>query len=394
MWKSVLRLSWIVLICNIFAQSLFTSIFTLGWAYRYVQYYVTKRLFTLSPIAQNNQWSQFSAKNPEITSISNLPNLFLRQKGINSPPNSIINKIHSLFHSFWLNWRSGISGILTTWSLTAIPCIIWAMAWYTGWHISFNKMYEESATGVSLGILGTVLFSLIMFYLPFAQARHGFTQDWRSFFDFRFIKTMIWQRPLTILLLAIAYTFCSIIMTIVKIMPVFFPAMNPQLESLPPTEALNFLNDYYFHTGLLAFGLLLILRTFAGRIYADALKAMWTEKRLASEAFHPQERSIFKLLQIDYGANYQPTKMLTKVVKLPFFFSYKTAITFGTFMIWSLFNFMPFVSEFFNYYPFWGFLNQPLVQLPCFRYVPHQLQQEAKNVALFTLESNEYSVGK
>ena len=386
-WKRILRVSWIILICNLFAQNLFTSIFALGWTYRWVQYFVTKRLFNLSPIAKDHQWSQFISDNPEIITLRNMPNLLLRQKGTTFPKNAILNKIHWLFHSFWLNWQAGFSGILTTWSLTAIPCIIWAMAWYTGWHISFNKMYEESATGVSLSFLGIFLFSLIMLYLPLAQARHGFTRDWQSFFDFRFMKALVCHRPIQILFLALSYTICSIILTVIKVMPVFFPAMNPLLENLSPSEALNFLNDYYFNTGLIAFLLFFVLRTFAGRIYASALKEMWAEQRLAQESFHPQEVYILQLLQIDYGSSYQASKLLTKVIKIPFFLSYKTTIIVGTFIVWMMFNFMPFVSEFFNYYPFWGFLNQPLVQLPCFRYVPTHLEQASENLATtFELE--------
>ena len=359
---------------------------TRGW----VKYSVTKRLFTLSPVAKDNQWSKFVSNNPDIIPLRDTPRLLLRQQGTSYPQNVILQKIHWLFHSFWLNWKAGISGILATWSLTGLPCIIWAMAWYTGWHISFNKMYEESATGVSLSFLGIFLFSLVMLYLPLAQARQGFTGDWQSFFDFRFIKTMVCNRPIQILLLAVGYTICGIILTFVKIMPVFFPARNPMLESLSPKEALTFLNDYYFNTGLVAILLFFVLKTLAGRIYADALKAIWTQKLLAQGYFHPQEVHILKLFNLDYGSSYQQPQLLTKVVKFPFFLSYKGAINLATFLLWGIFSFMPFVSQFFNYYPFWGFLNQPLVQLPCFRYVPAQLGK-LKNKSLASSSNEQLS---
>ena len=382
MWKRLLRISWLIIICNFFAQSLLTSIITLGWIYRWVQYSVTIRLFQSSSIATNNKWKQFSENNPEIARLQKVPNFFRRQETkekINLPQTPIVNKLHWLFDSLCLNWKIGFSGILTTWSLTIVPCILWAMAWYTGWHISFNKMYEESATGFSISFLGIILFSLIMFYVPLAQTRHSFTQDWRSFFDFRFLKAMIFQCPLLIFFLALGYTACSFIVTVVKVIPVFLPAINPQLETLSSSEALNFLNDYYFYTGLINLLLFFTLKTLTGRIYADTLKKMWTEKVLSAKYFHSHEVSILQLLNIRYGENYQQSKLLTKVIKFPFFLSYKTIVISATFIVWMSFNFLPFISEFLNYYPFWGFLNQPLIQLPSFSYVPSHLQNKPRN---------------
>ena len=46
-------------------------------------------------------------------------------------------------------------------------------------------------------------------------------------------------------------------------------------------------------------------------------------------------------------------------------------------LVWGVFNFIPFISEFANYYPVRGFLNQPMVQLPCFRDVPANLEARA-----------------
>ena len=383
MWKRIIRISWLIVVCNFFAQSLLTSIITLGWIYRWVQYDITIRLFKKSSITQNqnknNQWRQFSRSNSPIIKLQKIPNFLWRQQGFTSgeqPPNAIVNQFHKFFHSLWLNCKIGFSGILTTWSLTAIPSIIWAMAWYTGWHISFNKMYEESATGVSLSLLGIFLFSVIMFYLPLAQARHSFTQDWRSFFDYRFIKTMVLQCPLQVFFLAFGYALCGLIATLIKIMPLFFPAMNPQLELLSSSEALKFLNGYYFYTGLILLLLFFILKTCTGGIYASTLRKMWEKKLLSKESFHTHEVNILELFHFEYGVNYRQPKLLTQAVKFPFFFSYKTIVLSATFIVWSIFNFLPFVSEFLNYYPFWGFLNQPLVQLPCFRYVPDRLQRK------------------
>lgn len=375
MWKRLIRICWSLFICTFFTQSLLTSIFALGWLYRWVQHSVTQRIFNLSSLAKNISWRKFILDYEEITFLGDTPNLCLRQKGIPYPNNFILKRSHYLLHSLWLNLKTGFWGIFTIWTLTAIPCILWTMSWYIGWHISFNKMYEESQTGLSIALLGIFFFVWVMLYLSLAQVRHAFTGDWCSFFDFRFVKTLVCHCPIKLFLLAVGYCFSAIILTLFKIFPVFFPTMNPNLESLSLLDTVNFLNGYYFYTGLLAFLLLFVLKTLAGRIYAQALVAMWTQKVLSKEAFHPREVMILKLSNFAYGANFHKSQQLVKVMKFPFLLSYKVVLTIATCLVWAMFSFLPFVSQFFNYYPSWGFLNQPLIQLPCFRYVPAHLQK-------------------
>jgi len=43
--------------------------------------------------------------------------------------------------------------------------------------------------------------------------------------------------------------------------------------------------------------------------------------------------------------------------------------------IWFGFIAEVYISEFFNYHPFYGFANHPLIQFPCVDYVPAHLQQ-------------------
>ena len=151
-----------------------------------------------------------------------------------------------------------------------------------------------------MGFLAMLLLMAVMFYLPFAQVRYAFTEDWRSFFDFRFIHVLLCSSPLSLLLLAIVYAISSIVLTIIKMLPVFLPAINPQFDSFSTSEALQFLNDYYFFTGLLSVLLLFILKTLAGRIYARLLIKIWSQKHLPIEFFHSQEILLLNLLNISF----------------------------------------------------------------------------------------------
>ncbi len=377
MGKRLLRIFWLLLICTIWCQTLFTSILALGWVYRWVRYRVSQRLFRLSAIAETTTWQEFASNDESLTPVRDIPHLFRRQPGIPSPKNSAFKCIHEWLHACWLNFRVGLGAIVTTWSLTLFPCAMWAIAWYTGWQISFTKMYEESATGFSLGFSGLLILTVLMLYVPLAQARHAFTGDWHSFFDWRFICALLWRRPLQLFLLAIGYVMANIVLTIFKALPTFLPTMNPALANLSAIAALEFLDQYYFYTGGIAFLLLLALKTIGGNIYSSAVREIWRQSALNPETFHQEEIRLFNLLEISYGSRYQKPGLVRKILKIPVNVSYRGAMLTLTILVWSLFNFIPFVSEFFNYYPVRGFLNQPLVQLPCFRYVPTHLEAKA-----------------
>lgn len=377
MGKRLVRFFWCLLVCTLLCQTLLTSILALGWVYRWVRHRVGQRLFLFSPMAEKTSWTTFAGNVPALTPMRDAPNLFRRQAGIASPRQPALKCIHSWLHSGWLNFRVGVAAILTTWGLTLFPGVLWMIAWYTGWHISFTKMYEESATGFSLGFSGLLLFTVMMCYAPSAQARHAFTGDWRSFFDWRFISALLCRRPLQLFLLAIGYVIGNIALTSFKALPTFFLTMNPALETLSAIAALEFLDQYFFYTGSIAFLLFLALRTWAGRIYSGALMEMWSQSALKPDAFHLQERDLLESLEVAYGCRYIPPGLVRKILGIPLNVSYRGAMLILTVWVWGVFNFIPFVSEFANYYPVRGFLNQPLVQLPCFRYVPAALEARA-----------------
>ena len=169
----------------------------------------------------------------------------------------------------------------------------------------------------------------------------------------------------------------NVALTTFKALPTFFLTMNPALERLSAIAALEYLDQYFFYTGGIAFLLLLGLRTWAGRIYSDGLMELWSQSVLKPDAFHPQEIELLESLEVAYGCRYEKPGLVKKILGIPLSVSYRGAMLMMTVWVWGVFNFIPFVSEFANYYPVRGFLNQPLVQLPCFRYVPTALEARA-----------------
>jgi hypothetical protein len=58
--------------------------------------------------------------------------------------------------------------------------------------------------------------------------------------------------------------------------------------------------------------------------------------------------------------------------------TYGRVLTGLLFLVWLGFVLQVYVGEFVLRHPGTGFLNRPLIQVPCFNYVPQQLADEAK----------------
>ncbi len=374
MWK---RTSWCLLMCILCSQGLLTSIIALGWIYRWVRYKAVKQLFQQSPKAQIVEWELWAAQQAQLASVIESPRFFKHQLKPKDPP-SLWQTLIRTFHSLALNFKVGLVGILSTWTLTLLPAVLWAVGWYIGWQISFTKMYEGSATGSSLGSLGILLFSIAMLYVPMAQSRQALTSDWRSFFQARLIKTIIWTRPFQLFLLAAIYTVCTLIVNVFKGIPSFLTLINPALADLSPQEALDFIEGYYFYTGIIAVLIVVKLRTISGSIYTRALVDLWSRGILKPEDFHPEEVKLLQLFEIPYGLKVIRRSRLRQLALRPMTVSYRSAMLVSILLLWGGFNFIPFVSQFVHHDPVRGFLNQPLVQLPYFQYVPEHLRQNLR----------------
>ncbi len=369
------RTLWSLAMCLLCCQGVLTSIVALGWLYRWVRYTISKRLFYLSSKNTQTNWHQWASQQEDIISLQDSPKFFQMQR---VKPGSKPGWFKRQFHSLGVSSCQGMAGILTIWSLTLGPCIIWALAWYTGWHISFNKIYEHSVTGFTIGSLALIVFSLLMLYIPIAQARHAFTGDWQEFYNFRMIRVLVCHRPLALFFLSIGYTITNGFVTLFKVLPAFFTAMDPTLEELSAVEALEHLSRYYFYTGLLLFLALFILKTWAGRIYAGSLVHLWRHGLVERCDFHEQESCFLEALGIDYDSQISPYARWQRILMKIGMIGYRGILTGAMILSWSLFNFLPFVSEFGHHVPPSGLLNQPLVQLPYFSYTPRRPRIESQ----------------
>ncbi len=361
------------------SQILLGSVFLLGWLYRLMQRATVKRWWQLSPLkAQGVSYGEFASGGVYSKQHVYWPNFIIGQNGwpraeLAKAP-SIISKVSVvvgyLTRSFRQNLRLGLQGILTTWTLTLPGCLLWLFAWYDGWNNSFNKGYEQAAVGPVVFILGMFLFVGAMFYVPMAQARFASTGAWRSFFQFRLIWRLIREEWLGCLLLAGVYAAAAFPLNLLKTMPEFFPQMRPDLESMSAEDAVSFLKVYFFWAMAVVLPLLVAVRLLAARFYASSVLRCLRRGRMTEEDLGENEWESLERLQLIKTPEPVQHHVIVKIMAWIATRAGRITSTIVIGSFWFVFIFQVLVSEFFNFHPFVGWLNQPLVQLPWFRYLP------------------------
>ena len=112
------------------------------------------------------------------------------------------------------------------------------------------------------------------------------------------------------------------------------------------------------------------VRLAAARIYAgalvDALRAGDVEPARLGQA----ERSALSRLDLLGAEPAAERHPIVRAVRGTTRLAWRTAAVAAAALVWFSFVAQIFVSEFLNYHPGVGWLNQPLVQLPWFHYVP------------------------
>lgn len=268
----------------------------------------------------------------------------------------------------------GLKGIVATWLVTWPGCALWVFAWYDGWNNSFFKGYEQSAVGPTTGAVGMVLVALTMMYHPMALARLAHTGMFRSYFDFRIIRTVVRQRAVSCLIWAASVLVLSLPLTAVKILPNVLPRFGIDTSGWSDAETLTFLDSYYAVPSLYAVVVYTFLQDRASRIYASGLFESLRNGSLTENDLRDADIKEFESLGMLPVTDPRPLPLWMKGLSWTGFQLKASLTAVGTFLIWMTFGLMVIAGEFLNHQPFRGFLNQPLIHLPSVKYVPDHLK--------------------
>jgi hypothetical protein len=373
-----LKLFWGMFFC----QSLAGSVFVVGWTYRLTQRCVFKFWFMHSGSQGRLKFADFFAGQELTRPHLHWPNWFLEQnfgQALQSQselrwPGRALRFVKPLLHSLWLNFCIGIGAIANTWALTLPAGVLWWFGWYDGWNNSFNKGYEQAAVGPLISILGIAWFIAVMFYLPLAQTRQAVTGRWRSFYEFRLIWRLARDRWVYCVLLAAAYSLLSIPLAILKTSPMFWMQKDPALSTLTNAQVLTALKGYFFWSALVVLPAFVSVRLLAGRIYAAGLMSLVSRGKISPADLAPNERELLDGLGL-LSVRAEPARHV--FVRFMTWAGTRVGRIAGTIvlvLVWFSFVAQIYITEFFNYHKGLGWLNQPLVQLPWFRYLPGSIR--------------------
>jgi hypothetical protein len=365
-------------------QNVLGSVAVVGWTYRAVQRAAQKQWWKQGP-AEENCFCDFVQCSTYHRSLGGWPNWIVQhdQAWMRAHKVAGVAKtramVKALVHSLWLNFKIGFQGIFNTFVLTAPSGALMLFAWYAGWHNSFNKGYEQAPVGPLTGIAGIILFIAALYYLPMAQARQASTGDWRAFYQFKLVWRLIRKKWLACFGLALLYSALSIPVTILKTVPAFFPQINEKLADLPPIQALHFAKLYYFYAAFVVFAAFVALRIVAARIYASGLLACIRSGALTEDVLAENEWETLHRLGLLAPCPAPSRHFLVRTIA--WLGTRVGRITTGValFLVWFTFVAQIYVSEFLLKSP-WGrgWINQPLVQLPWFNYIPPALKSAAE----------------
>jgi len=373
----------------LFCQSLAGSIFVVGWTYRLAQRSALKFWFSRRGRPQASlAFAEFAAAQEVTSEHVHWPNWFVQQNfrhAVRSGPEAgwitaALNVLRALVHSLWVNFWTGLSAIANTWVLTLPAGVFWWFGWYDGWNNSFNKGYEQAAVGPLISLFGIAWFITAMLHLPLAQARQAITGQWRSFYEFRLIRKLVRDRWVSCVLLAVSYSLLCVPLSILKTSPMFWMHSNPALGALTTAQVAASLKGYFFWCALVMLPAFVVLRLAAVRVYASGLLSLVQRGRIAASELSPNERTTLDRLGL-LAVQAEPERHV--LVRFVSWTGTRLGRVVGGVvltLVWFSFVAQIYITEFLNYHSGAGWLNQPLVQLPWFCYLPTSVRNPMGDV--------------
>ena len=141
-------------------------------------------------------------------------------------------------------------------------------------------------------------------------------------------------------------------------------------------DSLNFINQYYFWSGIVVFAGYLFLHRLAAKIYASGILKLLKNEKLAVTDLQGIEKDILLNLELDKIEKIAPSHIVKRVFWNTNSFVFRMACAVFTFLLWFAFVAQIYTREFFFYHENQGWLNQPLLQLPSVKYIPNRLEEE------------------
>jgi nitrate reductase NapE component len=353
-----------------FCMNPILAVAVVGWTYRVMQRHAVR--CWLRRARPGSDIESYALLYDDLRHLARLPNFVLRQPGAPTRSGGRIRAgFGRLFGSLGLNLKIGAQGLANTWVLLLPAEVFWLFGWYSGWDVSFNKVYEQFSVGRSIALTGIVLFCLAMMYVPWAQARQAITGEWRAFYDFRLVWRMARRHWALSLLLATAYAVFALAIVAQPIVLIAYGNSLTGIATLTDAEIIRQLNRIFLLFTAVGFPSYVALRLLATRAYCRAIVEDVRKGEVGVESLARFERRQLKRMGFAAaGASKRQPMILVRAPRRLL----RASVAVATFLIWFAFVAQIYVSAFLVYQSARGWLNQPLVQAPWYKSIPEHLR--------------------
>jgi hypothetical protein len=357
LWKFVVFI-WKFAIGMVCCQSLVSSVFLVGWTYRFMQRTAVKA------------WHKRSGRLDEFR--ESWPHWIVHQDFRATFGD---HRVKALFHSLWVNFRLGVAGAFNALVLTLPGCALMLFGWYDGWNNSFNKGYEQFSVGPATSWFGIFLFAAAMLYVPMAQARQAISGEWRTFYQWRLVWRLVRLRWLQSLGIAAVYAVLWFPILLLRSGAPYLQGKASkmsaeELMALPHELVVQSLNQYYFWCALLILPAFVFVRWLAARNYAAGTAIAIKKGIIAAFGLSDFERGALARLNLLEPAPATPRHILVRMAARGWRFGLRSGAVAAIFLVWVIYVIELYIAQFFHYIPGLGWLNHCLVQLPWFHFIP------------------------
>jgi hypothetical protein len=364
------------------------AVLVVGWLNRWLQARVLYAWWKQSPLRGRTSFDAFCASlGPDAPELR--PRFFLRdhfrgadiREELDRPtadgePPGVLRRAAraaaATFRSLGLNLKLGALAVAATTLLLGWGCALMAFSWQLGWLNSFHKGYEMSAVGPLTGLAGALLFLAAMFYVPMAQAHQAVTGDFKAFFEFRFVWRLVRARLTAYVAYAAFLVGCAVFFEVLKTAPAFFDGFLPAYTHASDKALLQAMQQYYLVCSFLLLLALMVSRLAAAHIYRSAVLKVLRRGRATREHLHPRLADWLDrlgLVPVAQPVREWPQRAAFAAAR----WFYRRLLFVLLLLLWFGFVAKVYVGEFFHYHPGVGFLNHPLIQVPCCNYTPAEL---------------------
>jgi len=335
-----------------------TSLLVLGWMSRAMRLQAFKIWYKRSTYAVDKDPKAFLGKHDGLEINKFRPRWFSTRKQDN------MRMRDRLFGSFLLNLQYGLQSAFNIFVVTLPVCAIWLCMWWAGWEVSFNKSYEESAVSVTSSLASVAVFTLIMVYLPLAQARQGINGNWKLFYDFKILRILAKHVRFRAIILALFYLIGGIgIMGGTKAIPLFFEGTSNINFDVDPDGFRQAVEKHYMIVSIFFFAGFVLLKKLTARLYAHAVLNAFEAGDLKKNQLTEFEQKIL-CDTLGYKAKRKQTKgIVTKTLLWSFRNMRILFVRLLLLATWGAFAFVVFLGQFLNH-DWWFWLNHPLIHLP------------------------------